>query len=72
MKLLDNWQQIIRHAWSIRLIILAALLSGAEVVLSLVTPGWLGVPAGTFAILSGVVSVLALVARLIAQKELEA
>lgn len=38
MTLLPNWPAILRHAWSIRLILLAALLSGLEVALAIVGP----------------------------------
>lgn len=68
MKLSDEWPWIIRRAWSIRLILLAGLFSGAEVALSLLTPGLLGVPAGIFAALSGVVAMGALVARILVQR----
>lgn len=71
MRLLGNWKQVIRHAWSVRLIAFAAILSGAEVFLSIVSPGWLGLPPGTFAILSGAVSMLAFAARIIAQENVD-
>lgn len=37
MNLVHNWQQIIRKAWSVRLMVLAGLLSGVEAILPLVT-----------------------------------
>lgn len=67
MKLLSDWRDILRRAWSVRLIILAGVLSGAEVALSLVAPGTLGIPTSTFAIASGMVSMAAVVARILAQ-----
>jgi hypothetical protein len=67
MKFLDDWKGVLARAWSVRLIILAGILSGAEVTLSLVTPGLLGIHPGSFAVASGVVSMGALVARLLAQ-----
>ena len=33
MKLVSDWRHVLRNAWSVRLIVLAALLSGLEVVL---------------------------------------
>ena len=67
MKLLHNWRRVLLCAWSSRLIILAAVLSGIEVVLPLFAAA---VPAGYFAIASFAVTALALVARLVAQPKL--
>lgn len=67
MKLLHNWRRVLRDAWSSRLIILAAILSGTEVVLPLFAAA---VPTGVFAIASFVVTAAALVARLVAQPSL--
>jgi len=65
MKLVDNWKFIIRKAWSARLMILAAILSGVEVVLPFLSES---IPRGTFAVLSGITVAAAFVARLVAQK----
>ena len=67
MKLLHNWRRVLLCAWSSRLIILAAVLSGVEVVLPLFAAV---VPTGTFAIASFAVTALALVARVVAQPTL--
>lgn len=67
MKLLKNWWQVLRYAWSSRLIILAAILSGIEVVLPLFVTA---IPTGAFAIASFIVTAAALVARLVAQPSL--
>jgi hypothetical protein len=67
MHLRSDWRFILRRAWSIRLLILAGLLSGLETALSLWGGGTL-VPPGAFAALSGVVTAAAFVARLVAQK----
>ena len=64
MQLVANWRETLRHAWSVRLIVLAAILSGAEVIV----PSLTGLPHGLLAVLSGVVSAAAFVARLIAQR----
>lgn len=66
MKLNDDWKQILRKAWSIRLMAAAAVLSGIEVAL----PFFAGdIPQGVFATASGVVTAAALVARVVAQKD---
>lgn len=67
MKLTDNWRAVLRKAWSVRLMLLAGLLSGLEVALPLLE-GWLPVPAGTFAALSGITTAGAFYARFVAQK----
>lgn len=68
MRLLPNWRSVLRRAWSIRLIVLAGLLSGAEVALEFLDPTLL--PTGLMAALSAVVTCAALVARLVAQNTL--
>lgn len=65
MKLLSNWKDVIKRAWSMRLMLLAAILSGAEVVLPFLSES---IPRGIFAVLSGVTVAAAFVARLVAQK----
>lgn len=62
-----NWRAVLRHAWSIRLMLLAALLSGAEVALPLFE---YSIPTGIFAALSAAVTAAALIARLLAQAPL--
>ncbi len=67
MKLVSDWRRVLRYAWSIRLLLAAALLSGLEVVLP-----YLGdvfpIPTGAFAAITFIVTVLALVMRIISQK----
>lgn len=63
MSLIHNWQAVLRHAWSIRLILFAGLLTGLEAVLPFL--GWL--PHGPLAILSFLVMATAFIARLVAQ-----
>lgn len=66
MRLLDDWKHILKTAWSIRLIAVAAFLSGLEVYFQIYgAPNWM--PSGTFAILSAITSALAFAARLYAQ-----
>ncbi len=68
MKPIRNWKDVVTRAWSIRLIILAGLLSGLEVALP-----YFGdfIAPGRFALLSVAVTAGAFVARLTAQKDLE-
>lgn len=66
MKLITNWQQIVKKAWSVRLLIIAALLSGVEVALPFFADKF---PRGPFAALSFLAVASAFVARLVAQKD---
>lgn len=64
----DNWLQILKKAWSIRLIAVAFILTAIEAGFGLYgTPEW--IPPGLFAALSGLVTAGAFMARLYAQKE---
>jgi hypothetical protein len=65
--LVANWREVLRHAWSVRLLALAAVLSGLEVALPFL--GFLPIPAGSFALLSGLTTAAAFIARLVAQKQ---
>lgn len=65
--LIHNWRQVLKRAWSVRLIVLAGLLSGAEVFLPLID-GYIDMPRGMFAALSGLATAGAFVSRLFAQK----
>lgn len=67
MRLLWNWRRVLRHAWSIRLIIVAGLLSGAEIALPLIRE-LVDAPRGLFAGLSFAATAGAFIARLIAQQ----
>jgi hypothetical protein len=66
MKLYDNWLEIVRKAWSIRLMVLAGVLSAAEVLLPLFMHD---MPRSVFATLSAIAVAGAFVARLVAQKD---
>jgi len=67
MRPVANWQAVLRRAWSIRLIVIAGLLSGIEVALPLAGDA-LPLPSGLFAGLSLLVTAAAFVARIVAQK----
>ena len=66
MTLNDDWRKILRKAWSIRLLVIAFILSAAEVILPFFDDAF---PKGIFASLSGLTVAGAFIARLMAQKE---
>lgn len=66
MKLVADWRHILRKAWSVRLMILAGLLSGLEVILPLFVDA---LPRNLFAGLSMLTISGAFMARIVAQKE---
>lgn len=68
IKLAENWKAILTRAWSVRLITIAGVLSGAEVIMQSLSDAY---PDGSLAVASAVTSTLALVARLIAQAGVE-
>lgn len=68
MKLTTEWKKIIKKAWSIRLMVVAALLSGIEVILPFFSGS---IPKGSFAGLSFLAVSSAFVARLVAQKDVD-
>lgn len=65
MKLIDDWRRVLRRAWSARLMLLAALLSGVEIILPFYSDA---VPPRTFAALSFLAVAGAFIARFIAQQ----
>ena len=69
MRLLPNWQAVLRRAWSVRLMLLAGLLSGIEAALPLLGDA-LPIPPGAFAGLTLLIVAAAFVARLIAQENI--
>ena len=69
MRLIHDWQRVLRYGWSIRLIIAAALLSGLEVILPMFSDA---IPRNVFALLSLVVTVAAFIARITAQPKMDA
>lgn len=74
MKLIDNWREVLRKAWSVRFIVGAALLSGLEVALPIIQDQLTEanvIPRGSMALLAALVSAAALVARVKAQPEIK-
>lgn len=66
MTLVANAGAILRHAWSVRLIIIAAVLSGIECSLAIIGP-YLPIRPGIFAAASMLVTTGAFIARFVAQ-----
>jgi hypothetical protein len=64
----SDWKQILRKAWSVRLIILAGLFSALEVVVPLFDDAF---PRNTFAVLSGITTAAALIARVMMQRNMD-
>ena len=64
MHLINDFGRVFMKLWSVRLAIVAGVLSGIEVVLPLFIDA---IPRGAFAIASFVVTVASIVARAIAQ-----
>lgn len=69
MNLIPNWRVVLSHAWSVRLMLLAAVLSGLEVALPFM-PSFIAIPDRTFAVLSGLTVAGAFIARLVAQRHI--
>ena len=67
MNLAQNWRTLLRKAWSVRLMVLAFLLTMAEVMLPFFSDA---VPPKLFAVLSGLAVAGAFVSRLVAQKDM--
>jgi hypothetical protein len=68
MKLIPGWRRTMTRAWSIRLMAIAAVLSGLEVAVMFWVPDW---PDGVLAALSGLITLAAFVARIFAQQNME-
>lgn len=69
MKLIQDWRDILKKAWSIRLILLAGLFSGLEIVMPFL-PELFPIPRGAFAAFSFVATAGAFVTRLLAQQNI--
>ncbi|WP_247997415.1 hypothetical protein [Brucella tritici] len=67
MQLVPDWRRVLRKAWSVRLILLAGILTGIEAVLPLLGDTF-PIPSGAFALLTFFVVVAAFVMRLVSQK----
>lgn len=69
MHLASNWRDVLRYAWSVRLMVLAAALSGAEVAMPYLD-GYVDIPPRLFALLSGLTVSAAFIARIVAQRSI--
>ena len=65
--LLEDWRKVARRAWSIRLSVVAAIFTAAEVVAPLFGDV---LPRGLFVLLAFSASIGAAIARLVAQPEM--
>lgn len=68
MKLASNWKDIVKRAWSVRLMLLAGVLSAAEAVVPFFSDV---IDRRVFALLLAVLTFSALVARIVAQRGLD-
>ena len=64
---IDNWGAVLRKAWSVRLLLLAAVLTGVEAVLPFFVPKE---PSIWFALVTFTVVCGALIARFVAQPKM--
>lgn len=67
-RVVKDWRWLVIKSWSLRFAILAACLSGLEVIFTVFTNNP-PIPQGVFAALSSVVTVAAFIARFVAQRE---
>ena len=67
MTMIDDWRTVAKKAWSMRLILACAALSGMEAALPMLS-GWM--PSGVLAGLSCGAAIAAGIARVIMQEEL--
>lgn len=70
LRIIANWRAVLRYGWSVKLIILAGILTGLEAILPLVPdllPAW--VPVEWLVAAQFLIVMSALVARFIAQEK---
>ncbi|MDQ0510864.1 DUF7940 domain-containing protein [Ancylobacter amanitiformis] len=66
MRLVPDWRRVLLRAWSVRLLLLAGLLSGLEAALPIIG-GYLPISPGVLASVTVLVVAGAFVARIVAQ-----
>lgn len=66
MRLIDDWRRVLKHAWSVRLGVLAGLFQGLDIIIQL-TVGQMGEVSVALRILAGLSAMAAFVSRFIAQ-----
>ncbi|MBI1202530.1 MAG: hypothetical protein GC182_08470 [Rhodopseudomonas sp.] len=69
-RLVADWRLVARHAWSVRLLALAALFQGVEAAVPYVQ-GWLPLSPGWFLVLAFAATVASFVSRFVAQRQFE-
>jgi hypothetical protein len=69
MMLIDDWRRVMRKAWSLRLALMAAVLSALEVGVQLLAPDY---PGPWFACGSALLCLAATLARIVAQPRMRA
>jgi hypothetical protein len=67
MRLIDDWKWVMTKAWSARLMLVSAALSGFEALMSVFADNP-PIPRTAFAVLFCIITAAAFVARLIAQR----
>lgn len=67
MKLIEDWKRVARKAWSVRLMLVAGVLSGAEAIVPMLGAY---LPRRAFAVVVFLVVMAALVARFAAQRSM--
>lgn len=67
MELLYNWKLILKHAWSVRLMLLAALVDGINAAWPYFE-NFIPVTQPIFGSIGGLLTIAAIVARFVAQK----
>ena len=68
MNLKDDWRDVVKKAWSVKFMVVAFVLTMAEVMLPFFSDS---VPPKLFAVLSGLAVAGAFVSRLVAQKGMQ-
>jgi len=74
MRAVPEWRSVLRHAWSVRFAVLAAVLGGASAVLSIdpfILPlplGWAAIVAGLTSAAAGLAGVAATISRVVHQR----
>lgn len=69
MSLIPDWQSVLKRAWSVKCLTLAAIVSGCETIVQL--SGAALFPPGVASAVVGLLSAAGILARVLAQKEAE-
>ena len=69
-RLVTNWRAVLRYAWTVRIALLAAILNGLAITVSIITGAML-VPPLWLASLNGLLAVALSIVRIIEQAKLK-